>query len=93
MIILALFLFYVILYFFSIFQKIAEGKLEYLLLYICLGLPIYITLQSLTYKVFQTELLLTFIKLSKDFNFSLVFFFIFGIKNQYYKKIFIFFSR
>lgn len=90
------------LIFFQSFKRISEGKFEYLLLYICIGLPIYITLQSLTYKVFQTELLLTFIKLSKDFIFYFSFFiFIFGNKESILTrsfsfssldKLFIFFS-
>ncbi len=79
------------LIFFQSFKKISEGKLEFLLLYICLGLPIYITLQSLTYKVFQTELLLIFIKFSKDLIFYYSFFIlIFGTQESIVKRVFLF---
>ena len=75
MIILAfIFVLIYIVIFFQSFKKISKGKLEYLILYICLGLPIYITLQSLIYKVYQTELLLTFIKIFKNLFFYYSFF-------------------
>lgn len=80
-----------IVVFFQSFKKISRGKLEYLILYICLGLPIYITLQSLIYKVFQIELFLTFIKISKDLIFYYSFFIlIFGTQESILKRNFSF---
>ena len=55
----------------------------------------YITLQAQVYIFFQTELLLTFIKISKDLIFYYSFFIlVFGSKESILtKKILFFFSR
>ena len=92
MIILAfIFVLIYIVIFFQSFKKISKGKLEYLILYICLGLPMYITLQSLIYKLSQTELLLTFIKISKDLFFYYSFFiFVFGTQESILRRNFSF---
>ena len=92
MIILAfIFVLIYIVIFFQSFKKISKGKLEYLILYICLGLPMYITLQSLIYKLSQTELLLTFIKISKDLIFYYSFFIlVFGTQESILRRNFSF---
>jgi len=51
------------------FVNISRGNFEYLLYYICLALPFYATLQAQVFEIFNNELLVNMIKLSKDFIF------------------------
>ena len=51
------------------FVNISRGSFEYLLYYICLALPFYATLQAQVFEIFNNELLVNMIKLSKDFIF------------------------
>ena len=61
--------------FFESIRKISTGNLEYILFYICTGLPFYITIQAQVFQIFQNELFVNFIKISKD----LIFFYAFII--------------
>ena len=51
------------------FVNISRGSFEFLLYYICLALPFYATLQAQVFEIFNNELLVNMIKLSKDFIF------------------------
>ena len=65
------------------FVNISRGNFEYLLYYICLALPFYATLQAQVFEIFNNELLVNLIKLSKDFIFFYaLLIFILG-KNEY----------
>ena len=65
------------------FVNISRGNFEYLLYYICLALPFYATLQAQAFEIFNNELLVNLIKLSKDFIFFYaLLIFILG-KNEY----------
>ncbi len=70
--------FYFIIFIYTI-SKISEGKIEYLIIYICTCLPIYITLQAQAFKIFNIEIIVNVIKLSKDIIFVYAFIiFLFG---------------
>ena len=72
-----------ILIFTKSFVNISRGNFEYLLYYICLALPFYATLQAQAFEIFNNELLVNLIKLSKDFIFFYaLLIFILG-KNEY----------
>ena len=72
-----------ILIFTKSFVNISRGNFEYLLYYICLALPFYATLQAQVFEIFNNELLVNLIKLSKDFIFFYaLLIFILG-KNEY----------
>ena len=74
--------FYFIIFGYTI-DKISRGKIEYIIIYICTCLPIYITLQAQAFKIFNSETVVTIIKLSKDIIFIYAFvIFLFG-KNIY----------
>ena len=79
-------LIYIVLYiliFTKSFVNISRGNFEYLLYYICLALPFYATLQAQVFEIFNNELLVNLIKLSKDFIFFYaLLIFILG-KNEY----------
>ena len=70
--------FYFIIFIYTI-DKISRGKIEYIIIYICTCLPIYTTLQAQVFKIFDSEVIVTIIKLSKDIIFIYAFMiFIFG---------------
>ena len=70
--------FYFIIFSYTI-NKISKGKIEYLIIYICTCLPIYTTLQAQVFKIFNIEIIVTTIKLSKDIIFLYAFIiFLFG---------------
>ena len=80
--------FYFILFGYTI-DKISRGKIEYLIIYICTCLPIYITLQAQVFYIFQDENIINVIKLSKDFIFIYSFIiFIFGNTSSLYSRRF-----
>ena len=80
--------FYVIIFGYSVI-KISKGKMEYLIIYICICLPIYTTLQAQAFKIFNSEILVTIIKLSKDIIFTYTFIiFLFGKNINLFKRIF-----
>jgi len=67
-------------------DKISRGKIEYIIIYICTCLPLYTTLQAQAFKIFNSEIIVTIIKLSKDIIFIYAFMiFLFG-KNIYLFK-------
>ena len=71
-------IFYFIIFGYTI-DKISRGKIEYLIIYICTCLPIYTTLQAQAFKIFNTEIVVAIIKLSKDILFIYAFIiFLFG---------------
>ena len=61
--------------FFESIRKISSGNLEYILFYICIGLPFYVTLQAQVFQIFENEIFVNLIKISKD----LIFFYAFII--------------
>ena len=61
--------------FFESIRKISRGNLEYILFYICIGLPFYSTLQAQVFQIFKNEIFVNLIKISKD----LIFFYAFII--------------
>ena len=61
--------------FFESIRKISRGNLEYILFYICIGLPFYATLQAQVFQIFENEIIVNLIKISKD----LIFFYAFII--------------
>ena len=70
--------FYFIVFIYTI-DKISRGKIEYIIIYICTCLPIYTTLQAQAFKLFDSEIIVTIIKLSKDIIFIYAFMiFLFG---------------
>ena len=80
--------FYFIIFGYTI-NKISRGKIEYLIIYICTCLPIYITLQAQAFKIFNTEIVVTIIKLSKDIIFIYAFIiFLFGKNIHLFKRKF-----
>ena len=80
--------FYFIIFSYTI-DKITRGKIEYLIIYICTCLPIYTTLQAQAFKVFNSEIIVTIIKLSKDIIFIYAFtIFLFGKNIHLFKRIF-----
>ena len=80
--------FYFIIFGYTI-DKISRGKIEYLIIYICTCLPIYTTLQAQAFKVFNSEIIVTIIKLSKDIIFIYAFtIFLFGKNIHLFKRIF-----
>ncbi len=80
--------FYFIIFGYTI-DKISKGKIEYLIIYICTCLPIYTTLQAQAFKIFNTEIVVTIIKLSKDIIFIYAFIiFLFGKNIHLFKRIF-----
>ena len=82
------FVFYFIIFGYTI-DKISRGKIEYLIIYICTCLPIYTTLQAQAFKIFNTEVVITLIKLSKDIIFIYTFIiFLFGKNIHLFKRIF-----
>ena len=82
-----------IVFYFIIFgyviDKISRGKIEYIIIYICTCLPIYTTLQAQVFKIFDSEIFVTIIKLSKDtiFIYALMIFFL-GKNIHLFKRIF-----
>ena len=80
--------FYFIIFGYTI-EKISKGKIEYLIIYICTCLPIYTTLQAQAFKIFNTEIVVSIIKLSKDIIFIYAFIiFLFGKNIHLFKRIF-----
>ena len=80
--------FYFIIFGYTIY-KISKGKIEYLIIYICTCLPIYTTLQAQAFKIFNTEIVVTIIKLSKDIIFIYAFIiFLFGKNIHLFKRTF-----
>ena len=80
--------FYFIIFGYTI-DKISRGKIEYLIIYICTCLPIYTTLQAQAFKIFNTEIIVAIIKLSKDIIFIYAFIiFLFGKNIHLFKRIF-----
>ncbi|MDA1363961.1 MAG: O-antigen ligase family protein [Candidatus Marinimicrobia bacterium] len=73
------------------FVNISRGNFEYLLYYICLALPFYATLQAQVFEIFNNELLVNMIKLSKDFIFFYaLLIFIVGKNESIYNRTFTF---
>ena len=71
-------IFYTTIFIYTI-DKISRGKIEYIIIYICTCLPLYTTLQAQAFKIFNSEIVITIIKLSKDIIFIYVFMiFLFG---------------
>ena len=71
------------------FDKISRGKIEYLIIYICTCLPIYITLQAQAFEIFDSEIVVTIIKLSKDIIFLYAFMiFLFGKNTHLFNRTF-----
>ena len=80
--------FYFIIFGYTV-DKISKGKIEYLIIYICTCLPIYTTLQAQAFKIFNSEIVVTIIKLSKDIIFIYVFIiFLFGKNIHLFKRTF-----
>lgn len=63
---------YFFIFFFS-FKKISNGKIEYILFFICTALPIYFVTQVQAYQLFQNIFSVNIIKYSKDFIFFYTF--------------------
>ena len=81
-------IFYFIIFIYTI-NKISRGKIEYIIIYICTCLPIYTTLQSQAFKIFDSEIIVTIIKLSKDLIFIYAFMiFLFGENTHLFKRLF-----
>ena len=77
--------------FFESIKKISSGNLEYILFYICIGLPIYATLQAQVFQIFKIEIFVNLIKISKDLIFFYSFIiFIVGSKISLSKRAFSF---
>ena len=80
--------FYFIIFIYTI-DKISKGKIEYIIIYICTCLPIYTTLQAQAFKLFESEIIVTIIKLSKDIIFIYTFMiFLFGKNIHLFKRSF-----
>ena len=80
--------FYFIVFIYTI-DKISKGKIEYIIIYICTCLPIYTTLQAQAFKLFESEIIVIIIKLSKDIIFIYVFMiFLFGKNIHLFKRSF-----
>ena len=70
-------------------EKISRGKIEYIIIYICTCLPLYTTLQAQAFKIFNSEIIVTIIKLSKDIIFIYAFMiFLFGNNIHLFKRSF-----
>ena len=70
-------------------DKISRGKIEYIIIYICTCLPLYTTLQAQAFKIFNSEIIVTIIKLSKDIIFIYAFMiFLFGNNIHLFKRSF-----
>ena len=70
-------------------NKISLGKIEYLVIFICTCLPIYTTIQAQAFNIFNSEIVITIIKLSKDTIFVYAFFvFLFGKNIHLFKRKF-----
>ena len=70
-------------------DKISRGKIEYIIIYICTCLPLYTTLQAQAFKIFNSEIIVTIIKLSKDIIFIYAFMiFLFGKNIHLFKRSF-----
>ena len=68
-------------------DKISRGKIEYLIIYICTCLPIYTTLQAQAFKIFNTEIVVAIIKLSKDIIFYIrTYYILFWKKHSFIQK-------
>ncbi len=80
--------FYFIIFGYTI-DKISRGKIEYIIIFICTCLPIYTTLQAQVFKIFDSEIFVTIIKLSKDtiFIYTLMIFFL-GKNIHLFKRTF-----
>ena len=84
-----LFIVFYFIIFIYIIDKISRGKIEYIIIYICACLPIYTTLQAQVFKIFNSEVIVTIIKLSKDIIFLYAFMiFIFGTNIHLFKRSF-----
>jgi len=84
-----LFIVFYFIIFTYIIDKISRGKIEYIIIYICACLPIYTTLQAQVFKIFNSEVIVTIIKLSKDIIFIYAFMiFIFGTNIHLFKRSF-----
>ncbi len=80
--------FYFIIFIYTI-DKISRGKIGYIIIYICTCLPIYTTLQAQAFKIFNNEIVVTIIKLSKDIIFIYAFMiFLFGKNIHLFKRSF-----
>ena len=80
--------FYFIIFIYTI-DKISKGKIEYIIIYICTCLPTYTTLQAQAFKLFNSEIIVTIIKLSKDIIFIYAFMiFLFGKNIHLFKRSF-----
>ena len=70
-------------------DKISRGKIEYIIIYICTCLPLYTTLQAQAFKIFNSEIIITIIKLSKDIIFIYAFMiFLFGKNINLFIRLF-----
>ena len=70
-------------------NKISVGKIEYLVIFICTCLPIYTTIQAQAFNIFNSEIVITIIKLSKDTIFVYAFLiFLFGKNIHLFKRKF-----
>lgn len=70
-------------------HKISRGKIEYIIIYICTCLPLYTTLQAQAFKIFNSEIVITIIKLSKDIIFIYAFMiFLFGKNINLFLRLF-----
>ena len=70
-------------------DKISRGKIEYIIIYICTCLPLYTTLQAQVFKIFNSEIIITIIKLSKDIIFIYAFMiFLFGKNINLFIRLF-----
>ncbi len=73
------------------FVNISRGSFEFLLYYICLALPFYATLQAQVFEIFNNQLSVNMIKLSKDFIFFYaLLIFILGKKESIFNRTFTF---
>ena len=80
--------FYSTIYIYTI-DKISSGKIEYVIIYICTCLPIYTTLQAQALMIFDSEIIVTIIKLSKDIIFIYAFMiFLFGKNINLFIRLF-----
>ena len=84
-----LFIVFYFIIFIYLIDKISRGKIEYIIIYICTCLPIYTTLQAQAFKIFDSEIIVTIIKLSKDLIFIYAFMvFLFGKNIHLFKRSF-----
>ena len=92
--ILILSILFLITYLFTFFEsirKISQGNIEYILFYICIGLPFYATLQAQVFQISENEIFVNLIKISKDLIFFYAFIiFILGNKISLSKRAFSF---